>query len=1050
MAAAIEGDTPARITLPIDDQVRITLAGSAPLVENAQDNGVAPAALPLRRMILLLRPSAAQSQQLAQFLEDVQNPGAPNYHRWLTPAQYGARFGVDTSDVQTVTAWLEQNGFAVAPPASGGGWIEFSGTAAQMESAFRTSIHSYEAGGVLHVANASDLQIPAAFSPVVAGLVSVNDLEFASAQTTAWPAAAGTELTPQSFAALYNLKPLYDAGYEGAGQSIAVLERSNLRLADVTAYRDRFSLPLGSTRVIVNGTDPGVTAMGPSSDDLEAMLDASWVGAIAPKASIRVIASASTRATDGLDLSIAWAVDHAAAPVIDVGFAACEPHLTSYHQQFYANLWAQAAAEGITVIVASGNNGAAGCNDASGSDRRATGYAVNAIASTAYNTAVGGTSFASIPAVPPELGWSSPDGPQAGGGGMSALYATPPWQAAAGTPQSDPGSTSQHHRYLPDISLAAGGSVSWGMCVAGSCSHGETVQVAGTSAASAAFAGVMALVDEFTHSSQGNAAPVLYALARSGLALRDVTKGGNWVACVGESSDCGAAGIIGYPAGPGYDLATGLGSIDATALVENYAHAADTGTQTAAIALTASSLTPAYGTNYTATATLQSSAQGSTQPSGTVAFTVDSTPAGSALLNAGTISSTASLALVTPTPGNHALGATYSGDTNFAAVTAVPLTIVAQKGKSVTTLVANPDAIVSGTPITLTATITNAVAGVTPALGFTGNVVFYDGTNPVGNQVNVTSNQAVLANVVLDPTVTHTITAEYFGDGNWAASTSAPIVLTLAPAASTTTLTASSTSVLTGTPVTFTAIVSGTNSALPTALPTGTITFLDGTTTIGSAVLAAVADQTAATISTSGLAAGVHNITANYAGNTNFAASVSTAVVVVVLGYSATPNVTSLTLTAGQSGTVVFTVASSLTAPIQFGCQAPAGTDTGCSFAPTSVTGNGQTTLTVTTTASSATMIRGTKPFRLAGAAACLLVLCLPLGRRAHRLLRQSAFLAFTLYAAAIATGCGSANPSAPVATGTPSGEQVMTVITSVSVNNQTTTERQYISVTVQ
>src|ERR1700733_884976 len=249
------------------------------------------------RMLLLLKPTSLQTDQLAEYLRELQDPAAANYHHWLTAAQFGADYGTSNADVQTMLDWLEQRGFSVGSVAVGVQWIEFSGTVAQVEAAFHTTFHMYTIAGVRHTSNATDLQIPAALSPVVAGVVSMNDFESTAAHTAATaptPNAAAVSisggLNPADFAAIYDLQPLYKAGVDGAGQRIAVIERSNIQLADVEAFRKKFSLPANDPEVIVNGRDPGVNGGGRNSDEIQAVLDASWAGAVAPKAAVQLIA----------------------------------------------------------------------------------------------------------------------------------------------------------------------------------------------------------------------------------------------------------------------------------------------------------------------------------------------------------------------------------------------------------------------------------------------------------------------------------------------------------------------------------------------------------------------------------------------------------------------------------------------------------------------------------------------------------------------------------------------------------------------------------------
>ena len=164
-----------QITQPINASVRHTIANSVPVqVQSASDLGRASASLPMKDMLLRLKPSAAQVTALNKFVADVQNPSSPSFHHWLSPKEFGSRFGVSDADAETVKQWLASNGFTVTQVANGKGWIRFSGTSSQVENTFATEIHSYSAAGAKQYANSKPISIPEALSPAVAGLLSVN------------------------------------------------------------------------------------------------------------------------------------------------------------------------------------------------------------------------------------------------------------------------------------------------------------------------------------------------------------------------------------------------------------------------------------------------------------------------------------------------------------------------------------------------------------------------------------------------------------------------------------------------------------------------------------------------------------------------------------------------------------------------------------------------------------------------------------------------------------------------------------------------------------
>ena len=566
-----------RITRYIDDEQRVTLRGNLhPLARAEYDGGGVAPGFRMERMVLTLLPDEAQQESLNQFVEAQYNPESANYHQWLTPEQFGERFGVSEADTAQIVGWLQSHGLEVEEVAAGRRSIIFSGNAAQVQAAFRTQIHSYNVGGQLHHANATEPQIPAALMQVVGGVVSLHDfhseLLHASVRRAApeFTSGGGHYLAPGDFATIYDLAPLYQSSINGSGQSVAIVGRSNINLSDVRQFRSMFGLPANDPQIIVNGTDPGIFNSG---EETEADLDVEWSGAVARNAAIKFVVSKSTNSSDGVDLSAQYIVNHNLAPVMSTSFGLCEASLGSAGNSFLNSLWQQAAAQGITVFVSAGDNGAAGCDSASASVAT-HGRGVNGLCSTPYSICVGGTELSD--GANPSLYWSSSNasgtqvsavsyipevvwnesGPGAGlwssGGGMSALYAKPSWQTGTGVPADG-------RRDVPDVSLTSAGHDGYLIV-----QSGGLYVVGGTSAASPSFAGVMALVVQNTAVRQGNANIALYPLAtkqRAGGAsvFHDITAGNNSV-----------PGQSGFSAATGYDQATGLGSIDAAVLVSHW------------------------------------------------------------------------------------------------------------------------------------------------------------------------------------------------------------------------------------------------------------------------------------------------------------------------------------------------------------------------------------------------------------------------------------------------------------------------------------------------
>ena len=668
----------------------VVLRGSQPpLNSNSFDEGVAPANQTLGRMILLLAPSAAQQQALAAHLAAVQDSTSPLYHQWLSASAFADSYSVSAADAVAVSAWLSAQGFQVAALPAGRGWVEFSGTVAQVEQTFHAQIHTVTiASGETRAVLEGDVSVPAALQPVIAGLVSLDGAISTPALTTPQPLnlsaaelaavsspTSAPALTPLLAAQFLNFKPLTVAGISGDGQSIAIASRSNVNTADVAAFREAFGLLASSLtvglKVALDGPDPGLTAAQP-----DATLAASWAGAAAPGAQIILVPAASTNATDGVDLSLAYLVDQQLATTALAAYSSCEVSLSPAHQAFYSALYSQAAAEGIAVIAAAGDSGASACSLPGGFAPVTSGYGVNALASTPWNTSVGVAAFG--PSVSSSAGlaaWSPAahaDPAYAGGGGSSTLYAIPAWQPVP--PQLQPGASAAGvtNRLLPDLSLpTAIDSVSnpgLAFCLsAASGSGGCTLVRSGGSAASASlFAGVAALIAQ-KYGAQGNLAPHLYALSGQSGIFTDVAQGSAQLPCAAGTPGCGASGEIGYTAQPGYDLTTGLGVPDAHALVTDFASPLF-GTQASTVVLSLSpsepnsTYNPAALITFTATVTSNS---GGGVPGGTVTFHNQNTgqDIGSASLNSSGVAAVAVEGVFNA--GGNTIVAEYSGDPFF-------------------------------------------------------------------------------------------------------------------------------------------------------------------------------------------------------------------------------------------------------------------------------------------------------------------------------------------------------------------------------------------------
>jgi len=548
----------------------------------------------------------------------VQQSGSPNYHKWLTPEEFGQQFGASDADIQAVTSWLQGHGFQVQPVSKGHSLIEFSGNAGQVKQAFHTEIHKFIVNGQEHWANATDQQIPAALSAAVAGVSTLHNflaVPQVSVANTKVPftvsaqspvpqfdaSGGGNYLAPGDYATIYNAKPLYPT-ITGAGVTIAVVGRTNILLSDIASFRSLFGLPANNPIIIVNGTNPGIVS---TSEETEAVLDTSWAGALATGATVDLVVSASTNTTDGADLSEVYIVDNNIANVMTESFASCEASMSSAQASAISSLAQQAAAQGISYTVSAGDAGSAGCDNFN-TETSATGpVSVNGLASTPYNLAVGGTqfnengntsaywsssnssSYASALSYIPEDVWNAnctgavcgTGSILAGGGGASVFFSKPSWQSGV------PGIPNDGARDLPDVALTAAGHDAYLVCLGGSCSSSSPgfYAVYGTSASSPSFASIIALINQKAGGRQGQLAPKLYSLAASeSLAscnasntsvlpaqtcyFNDVTIGTN--AVPGEANYNTSSET--YPATVGFDLASGLGSVNIASLVNGW------------------------------------------------------------------------------------------------------------------------------------------------------------------------------------------------------------------------------------------------------------------------------------------------------------------------------------------------------------------------------------------------------------------------------------------------------------------------------------------------
>jgi hypothetical protein len=683
------------IVQSINDGNLFGLAGNTrPEARNAaNDRGRVDDAMPMPHLMLQLRRPAAQEQALATLLDQLHDPNAPNYHRWLTANDIGAQFGPAAADISTVTNWLTQHGFTVNTVYPNGMAIEFSGTAGQVRSAFRTEIHNLSVNGTTHFANTTDPQIPAALAPLVVGVTSLNDFR-PRPQVMHKPQATGNFTQSGNYfvggadlATIYNFHQAFFNNITGKGQTIYLVEDSDIYTAggavdDWTTFRTGFGIAsldsfqnASLTTIHPNCTDPGV-----NGDDAEAIIDAEYASAAAPAAAI--VMAVCNDFVGMLQFMFNNPQTYPPA-IMSISYGQCEAVNGAANNAAFRNIYQTGVAEGWSIFVSAGDQGAGGCDSG---QTVTSGVGVNGLASTVYNVAVGGTDFGdtyqndnpgfwrannlsgfeSALSYIPEIPWNTTCASQLfatyagfattygasglcnssliinqnpfylqnwGGSGGQSLCAQgtpsvsgvisgsctgwpkPSWQSGL------VGNPADAVRDLPDVSMFASfgpWNHAYAICFSDTANQGTTCDGTangwstgwgGTSFGSPIWAGIQALINQYTGSIQGNPNPVLYKLAAAeygasgssacnsssvnanfnSCIFYDVTAGdmvtpctnnpntGNYYSCYRPSGTYGVMSTDNnsyapaFAAGTGWDFATGIGTVNVYNLVTNWA-----------------------------------------------------------------------------------------------------------------------------------------------------------------------------------------------------------------------------------------------------------------------------------------------------------------------------------------------------------------------------------------------------------------------------------------------------------------------------------------------
>ena len=618
-----------RIHGPLSAGPQVVLRGNVQGLARAEnDLGHADRSRLIQGVTLAFRPSAAQQKDLDQFISDLRNPSSPRYRKYLTPKQFGQRFGLSQNDLDKVITWLQSQGLTNIQVANSRNEVSFDGTVAQIESVFQVEMHHYLVDGVVHLANANGPSLPAAIADSVVNVGHLHNFAprpRAKAVPHLTSFVSGNHfLTPGDFAAIYGLNSLGD----GAGQKIAVVGQSTVSTTDLNTFRSNAGLPPSTVTMTLQGG----TATRCAGDEGESDLDIEWAGGIAKNATIIFVyaglnsgdACGQARANSVWD-ALQFAVQNNVAPFVSTSYGNCESGNGQAFAQEVQGWAKQGITQGQTIVSASGDAGAADCETGTSSSST-TGLAVDMPASIPEVTGVGGSEFTgdaagTVSGSPPtttaasdppywlasgtgadgtvitaqqyipEMAWNDTTNSgntgsvlSASGGGASLFFAKPTWQAGTGVP-------GDLFRDVPDISLSASNfHDSYLLCSedfsATSCSvgfresaGGNFSAVGGTSAGAPTFAAILALVNQ----SLGNTPPTglapvnprLYQLASSyPAAFNDIKTGDNKVACTSGTTNCPSGTTqIGFTAGAGYDQVTGLGSVNGAALAQDFAAA---------------------------------------------------------------------------------------------------------------------------------------------------------------------------------------------------------------------------------------------------------------------------------------------------------------------------------------------------------------------------------------------------------------------------------------------------------------------------------------------
>jgi len=462
----------------------------------------------------------------------------PAQRHYLTRQEYATSHGADPADLAKVEAFARAHGLVVVESSPARRSVFLSGTAAAFAAAFGTTIENYEHDGGTYRGRTGPLTVPAELADVVEGVFGIDDRPAAKPHfqrrkeaPAISPHATGGSFTPPDLAKLYG----FPTGVDGSGQCIAIIELGGgFRAADINAYFHKLGLPVPN--VVPVRVDGGKNQPStPDSADGEVMLDIEVAAAVAPKARIAVYFAPNT--TKGFLDAITRAIhDTTNNPsVISISWGMAEKNWTGQAMTSFDQAFQTAAALGVTICCASGDNGS---QDGAGDGK----HHVDFPASSPFALGCGGTKLVGNgTTISSETVWNEDPTSSATGGGVSDFFDPPSYQSKAGVPVSkNPGG--RKGRGVPDVAGDADPATGYVVRV-----DGQEFVIGGTSAVAPLWAGLIALMNQKLGHRVGFLNPLLYGPVVGTHSFRDITSGNNggyvskagWDPCTGWGSPVG-------------------------------------------------------------------------------------------------------------------------------------------------------------------------------------------------------------------------------------------------------------------------------------------------------------------------------------------------------------------------------------------------------------------------------------------------------------------------------------------------------------------------------